>query len=100
MDNDFVRLLIFLGLSISQWTLGYYQLKKLGFVIPIIFYIWVFTIIYPHLYKLTLLKAPVLLILLILLGAIFYSAWQSGFKEKEKKITNEIEKMKARDIQK
>ncbi|WP_275400821.1 hypothetical protein [Enterococcus faecium] len=56
--------------------------------------------IYPHLYKLTLLKALILLILLVLLGIIFYTAWQSGFKEKEKKITNEIAKMKARDIQK
>lgn len=98
MNNEYVRLLIFLTIIISQWTLGYHKLKKMGFVIPVVFYIWVFTMIVPHLYKLTWWKAPILLVLLVALGGILYSTWRSGYKEKEKKISKEIEKMKAQDM--
>ena len=98
MNSEYMRLLIFLVIIISQWTLGYNKLKKLGFVIPVVFYAWVFTVIFPHLSKLTWIKAPILLVLLALLGGILYSTWQSGYKEKEKKINKELEKMKAQDM--
>lgn len=98
MSQDIVRLLVFVGISIIQWGFGYIHNKWLGMIIPIGFYGYLAMSILPKLSTLSIGKLIVLILLLLLLGGIFYGSWKSGFDAKNKSIKKDLEKMEAQDL--